>query len=180
MIETDTEKYIGEMLMATINLPGKLLSLLITNRGLHFIFFKNIPFFEIAVLILVWLCIFLGAILTGFNKFAVFSLILLIISLIYILDQNRIQNQWTKFVKMNVKEKIHSNSINVHLKKDDILNICLENDILIISTNNKTFRFNYYNDGYGFYKNGADPFQKNDIKISQNKKEFNLENFFSI
>ncbi len=178
MIESSSEHFIGEMLMHTTSLPANLWNLIITDKGIHFICFRKLPLFEIITLILIWSLISLAALSKGFNKIAVLSFILLLISIVYILDRYKIQNRWDKFVKMTIKEKIFSASSNIHIKKSDIRKIFVDNNNIIISTNNKTYKFSYHNDGFYFYKNGIDPFQMDDMKLSANKKEIDIEKIF--
>lgn len=176
--KSSVEKFIGEMLMQTKSLSSKFWNILVTDKGVHFISFHYLPIFEIIILVLIWLSIFLVMIFSGLNQIALLTSLLLLIAIIYILDKHKIRNRWEKFQKMSLKEKIFSSPKNIHHKKEDIRKVFADKETVIISTNTKMYKFFYYEDGVAYYRNGIDPFQRDDARKTADKRELILEKLF--
>lgn len=168
MSEHVKERYVGEILMQTKEVPAKLWDVLITDQGFHMIYFLKSSVFEIFVMILVWFFTFWGAAFAGFDRFAGASLLLLVVA-IYILNRYRIRNRWKRYLQMPFHKKLFSNQRNIHIPKKDIQRIVLLNKALIFATKGKTYRLKYFENLHKQYKNGIDPFEKR-IEHIENKR----------
>ena len=159
MGENVRERYIGEILMQTKEVPAKLWDLIITDKGFHLIYFLKSSFFEIVVMLFVWFFIFLGAAIIGFDRFAAPSLLLLVVA-IYILNRYRIRSRWAKMLQLPLDKKLLSSLQNIHIPRDDVRQIVTMKKSLIIATNGKTYRLKYFENLHKQYKCGIDPFEK--------------------
>lgn len=177
-MDTNVEESICELLMQSKGISTKFWNLMITNRGLHLIIFKGLPLFEIITLLFVWVGIFFFIYFCGPSRIALVASFLFLIALIYFLDKHRVSYQWEKFKKLHTKQKIFSDSRNVHYKISDIRKIFVDDPLVVISTYNKTYKLIYYQDGNSYYKVGKDPFRKTRIEVK--KKELDINKFFGM
>ena len=163
------EKYVGEILMETKDVPAKFWDFVITDKGFRLIFFSKPSLFEIVIMILVWLLIFWGAVVSGFDRFATESLLLLVVG-IYILNRYRIKKRWEKLLQTPLEKKLYSNKQNVHIQKDDVRRIIYQKKAIIIATKKDTYRLRYFESLGKIYKFGIDPFERR--KEKEEEEEF--------
>lgn len=145
--------------MQTKEFPAKLWNFIITDKGVHLVFFLKSSVFEITVMLLVWFFIFWGAIVAVGERFAVVYLLLIVVA-IYVLNRYRIQYRWKKMLQLPFEKKLNSNKQNIYIPKQEIQKIVKMKNALILSTNKKTYRLQYFESLKKHYKKGRDPFEK--------------------
>lgn len=178
--EVRREKLIGEFLMETQSLPSRLWVLLVTNKGIHFVYFRDIPLFEIILMAFILLAIISGSLLNGFNKITILTCILLLITIIYYLDRGKIEKRWEKFSGMELREKIFSDKRNMHFRKGVIQKIFADCHNVVITADTGMYRFKYYSVGDYSFQDGQNPFLNKDARINEKKSELNVEKVFSM